>query len=100
MVTAPDTRAVERFQVYPGEARGREEANAVADRTQDIYQDLVHESSPQALTATSAPMIRGSCRCGVQCRGGPLPDVTGEEREPPGRRVRRLVGEDDSAPPS
>src|SRR5215510_11136544 len=43
--------AVERFQGYPGKARGREKANAVAKQDgQDIHQYLVHEPPPQALT--------------------------------------------------
>src|SRR6185369_5269676 len=43
--------ALERFQLDPGEARGREKANAVAEQDrQDIHQDLVHEPPPQALT--------------------------------------------------
>ena len=43
--------AVERFQVYPGEARGGEQASPVAEQDrQDEHHDLVHESPPQALT--------------------------------------------------
>src|SRR5438045_9605805 len=42
-------RAADRFQVYPGEARGRE-ADAVAEQhRQYIHQDLVDEPSLQAL---------------------------------------------------
>ena len=93
--------AVERFQVYPGEARGREEANAVAEQDrQDIYQDLVHESPPQALTGhVSTDDFEVLAACGVQCRGDRFPDVTGEERDRRVRRVRRLVGEDELGSP-
>ena len=93
--------AVERFQVYPGEARGREEADAVAEQDrQDIYQDLVHESPPQALTGhVSTDDFEVLAACGVQCRGDRFPDVTGEERDRRVRRVRRLVGENELSSP-
>ena len=93
--------AVERFQVDPGEARGREKANAVAEQDrQDIHQDLVHEPPPQALTRhVSTDDFEVLAACGVQCRGNRFPDVTGEERDRRVRRVRRLVGEDELGSP-
>lgn len=43
-------RAVERFEVYRREARGRVEPGAVTEQDrQDIHHDLVHEPSLQAL---------------------------------------------------
>src|SRR6266487_4674468 len=49
--------AADRFQVYPGEARGRE-ADAVAEQhRQYIHQDLVDEPRRRHWPATSAPRI-------------------------------------------
>jgi hypothetical protein len=48
-------RAADRFQVYPGKARGRE-ADAVAEQhRQYIHQDLVDEPPPQALAGHVGP---------------------------------------------
>ena len=93
--------AVDRFQVYPSEARGREEANAVAEQDrQDIDQDLIHESPPQALTGhVSTDDFEVLAARGVQGRGDRCPDVTGEERDRRVRRVRWLVGEDELSSP-
>ena len=94
--------AVERFQVYPGQAGGREEGNAVAEQDrQDIHQDLVHESPPQALTGhVGAEDFEVLAARGAQCRGDGFPDITGEERDRRVRRVRRVVGEDELSSPS
>jgi hypothetical protein len=93
--------AVERFQVYPGQARGREEGNAVTEQDrQDIHQDLVHESPPQALTGhVGAEDFEVLAARGAQCRGDGFPDITGEERDRRVRRVRRVVGEDELRSP-
>jgi hypothetical protein len=90
-------RAVERFQVYPRETRGGVEPDAVAEQhRQDVYQDLVHESPLQALAGhVSAEDFEVLPSRGVQRRGDRFPDVTGEVRDLRGRRVRRLVGEDE-----
>src|SRR5262249_59934261 len=42
-------RAADRFQVYPGEARGREGDPVAEQHRQYIHQDLVDEPPPQAL---------------------------------------------------
>src|SRR6266702_970922 len=83
-------RAADRFQVYPGEARGRE-ADAVAEQyRQYIHQDLVDEPSPQALAGhVGAEDLQVLAARSVQCRGDGFPDVTSEERDLWVRRVRR-----------
>src|SRR5216683_8184717 len=86
-------RAADRFQVYPRKARGRE-ADAVAEQhRQYIHQDLVDETPPQALAGhVSTENFEVPPARSGQCRGGRVPDVTGEERDRRVRRVRRLVG--------
>src|SRR6476469_1326671 len=73
-------RAVERFQVAPVEARGREESNAVAEQDrQDVHQDLVHEPSPQALAGhVGTEDFEVLAARGVQRGGDGFPDITGE----------------------
>ena len=92
-------RAADRFQVYPGEARGGVEPDAVAEQhRQDVYQDLVDESPLQALAGhVSAEDFEVLAARRVQCRGDRFPDVTGEVRDIRGRRsgglwVRTNVG--------
>src|SRR5207248_1550096 len=87
--------ALERFQVDPGESRGREKANAVTEQNrQDIHQDLVHEPSSQALTGhVSTDDFEVLAARGMQRGGDGFPDITGEERDPRVRRLRRFVGE-------
>src|SRR5436305_1153076 len=93
--------ALERLQVDPGEARGREKASAVAEQDrQDIHQDLVHEPSPQALTGhVSTDDFKVLATRGVQRGGNGFPDITGEERDPRIRRVRWFVSEDKLSSP-
>src|SRR6266516_6742667 len=92
-------RAADRFQVYPGEARGRE-ADAVAEQyRQYIHQDLVDEPSPQALAGhVGAEDLQVLAARGAARRGDRFPDVTGEERDRRVRRVRRLMGKDELGP--
>src|ERR1700719_2483515 len=93
--------AVERFQVYPGEARGGEQASPVAEQDrQDVHQDLVYESPPQALTGyVGAEDFEGLAACGAERGGDGFPDITGEERDRRVRRVRRLMGKDELSSP-
>jgi hypothetical protein len=67
-------RAADRFQVYPGQARGQE-ADAVAEQhRQYIYQDLVHEPPPQALAGhVGAEDLQVLAARGAQCRGDRFP---------------------------
>ena len=89
-------RAADRFQVYPREARGRE-ADAVAEQyRQDVDQDLVDEPPLQALAGhVGAEDLQVLAARGAARRGDGVPDVTGEERDPGVRRVRRPMGEDE-----
>jgi hypothetical protein len=75
---------VQRFQIYPREARGGVEPDAVAEQHwQDIHQDLVHEAPLQALTGHVGTENFEVLASGtVQCRGDRFPDVTGEVRTP------------------
>src|SRR6476646_4330421 len=87
--------ALERFQVDPGEARGREKASAVAEEyRQDIHQDLVHEPPPQALTGhVSTEDFEVLAARRAQRGGDGFPDITAGGRDPRVRRARGLVGE-------
>src|SRR5206468_4103972 len=73
-------RAAERFQVDPRQTRGGVEPDAVAEQhRQDIHEDLVHETPPQALTGhISTEDFEVLAARSVQCRGDRFPDVTGE----------------------
>src|SRR6266571_755624 len=70
-------RAADRFQVYPGEARGRE-ADAVAEQhRQYIHQDLVDEPPPQALAGhVGAEDLQVLPASGAARRGDRFPDVS------------------------
>ena len=94
--------AVERFQVYPGEARGGEQASPVAEQDrQDEHHDLVDESTPQALTGyVGAKDFEVLAARGAERGGDGFPDITGEERDRRVRRVRWLMGKDELSSPS
>ena len=70
-------RAVERFQVYPRQARGGVEPDAVAEQhRQDVCLDLVHEPAPQALAGhVSAEDLEVLASGGGQGRGDRFTDV-------------------------
>jgi hypothetical protein len=75
-------RAADWFQVYPGEARGRE-AGAVAEQhRQDVHLNLVDQPPLQALAGdVGAEDLQVPAACGLQCGGDCFPDVTGEVRD-------------------
>ena len=88
--------AVERFQVYPGQARGGEEASPrdPEQNRQDEHHDLVHESPPQALTRYVGAEDFEVRRRGARWRR--LPRISPARNVTAGfRRVRWLMGEDE-----
>jgi len=87
-------RAADRFQVYPGQARGRE-ANAFAEQ-QYIDQDLVDQPPPQAMAGhVGAKDLQVLAPRGAARRGHGVPDVTGEIRDLRVRQLRRPMSEDE-----
>jgi hypothetical protein len=80
------SRAAERFQVDPAEARGRE-ADAVAEQHRhDIHQDLVDEAAAQGLAChVGAEDLQVLAARSAEGRGDRFPDVTAENRDPLGR---------------
>src|SRR5262245_4041339 len=89
-------RVADRFEVDPGQARGRE-VDAVAEQHRKyVHQDLVDETPLQALAghvgAQDLQVLAARC---VERRGHRFPEVTSEERDPRIRWVRRLVGKDE-----
>src|SRR5260370_665357 len=74
-------RAADRFQVYPGEARGRE-GDAVAEQhRQYIHQDLVDEPPLQALAGhVGAEDLQGLAARSVPCRGERCPETLSPRR--------------------
>src|SRR5881275_3791686 len=89
-------RAADGFQVYPGEAWGREADPVAEQHRQYIHQDLVDEPPPQALAGdVGAEDLQVLAARGAARRGDRFPDVTGEEHLRRVRRLRRPMGEDE-----
>ena len=70
-------RAAQRFQVHPGEPRGREPDAVAQQHRQHVHEDLVDEPSPEALARhvgaedLQVLAVGGSGRLWVRRKNGP-----------------------------